>query len=290
MSNEIARASQNLTLRAKRLALIAIAHIKRNQRQAERTTITAKEYGDTYGIDRAESFRQLSGAADDFLRRYVTIRDEDGHVRKRPWVQECVYIEGQSKVEIEWSKYVAPHLIELEKRFTRFQLEQVRNLRSIYSVRLLELIAGFRDTGWMQISIEDFGRAMDATEKQMANFNNLKRRMIEPAITELAEKDGLIVAWEPIKRGRKVASLKFTFAKEPQKRLPLEQPRQPRARTRAAETLPAPAPGPRLRGLADFKDKPLSALPSSLIASEIGPKAQAGESWDAAWDRIRQTL
>jgi hypothetical protein len=43
---------------------------------------------------------------------------------------------------------------------------------------------------------------MDATEKQ-------------------AEKDGLIIQWQPTKAGRKVKALRFTFMRDPQWRLPL---------------------------------------------------------------------
>jgi plasmid replication initiation protein len=62
---------------------------------------------------------------------------------------------------------------------------------------------------------------MEVTEKQAANFNNIKRRIIEPAIKELMEKDGWLIDWKPIKRGRKVAQLQFRFARNPQGQLPL---------------------------------------------------------------------
>jgi len=40
--------------------------------------------------------------------------------------------------------------------------------------------------------------------------------MIEPAIKELTEKDGWLIQWEPVKTGRKVGSLRFTFMRNPQ--------------------------------------------------------------------------
>jgi plasmid replication initiation protein len=60
---------------------------------------------------------------------------------------------------------------------------------------------------------------MEATEKQQSDFNNIKRRIIEPAIKELTEKDNWIIKWQPIKSGRKVTALRFDFERNPQERL-----------------------------------------------------------------------
>ena len=57
---------------------------------------------------------------------------------------------------------------------------------------------------------------MDATEKQRADFNNIKRRMIEPAVKELTEKDGWLIQWEAVKAGRKVKAIRFNFMRNPQ--------------------------------------------------------------------------
>jgi plasmid replication initiation protein len=43
------------------------------------------------------------------------------------------------------------------------------------------------------------------------NFKELRRRVIDPAVKELSEKNGLIVDWEPTKNGRKVIGLRFRF-------------------------------------------------------------------------------
>jgi plasmid replication initiation protein len=107
----------------------------------------------------------------------------------------------------------------LKRQFTTYQLQQASALRSIYSWRLLELLMRFQSTGWAEYSIEDFATSMDATEKQRANFNNIKRRMIVPAVKELTEKDGWIIQWQPIKAGRKVKAIRFAFVRDPQLRL-----------------------------------------------------------------------
>ncbi|PHX35393.1 hypothetical protein AO282_16340 [Pseudomonas amygdali pv. morsprunorum] len=133
-----------------------------------------------------------------------------------------------------------PHLTGLKKNFTTYQLQQATALRSVYSWRLLELLSRFEDTGWLEISIEDFSQSMDAPEKQKADFAAIRRKIIEPSVNELVEKDGIAairrkiiepsvnelvekdgwkIQWKPIKTGRRVTALRFFFSKDDQLRL-----------------------------------------------------------------------
>jgi plasmid replication initiation protein len=137
------------------------------------------------------------------------------------WVGRCTYHEGEGWVELAWWPELLSSLTGLKKNFTTYQLQQASALRSAYSWRLLELLTRFQKTGWAEYTIEDFCAAMDATEKQRANFNNIKRRIIEPAVAELTAKDGWFIEWETIKAGRKVVKLKFSFKRDEQLRLEL---------------------------------------------------------------------
>lgn len=83
----------------------------------------------------------------------------------------------------------------------------------------LELMTQYASIGWMEFTVEDFGASMDATDKQKADFAAIRRKIIEPAVRELTEKDGWLIEWKPIKKGRKVAKLRFDFKRNPQPRL-----------------------------------------------------------------------
>ena len=135
------------------------------------------------------------------------------------WVGEARYHKGEGWIELAWWYRILPELTGLQRHFTTYQLQQASALRSVYSWKLLELLTRFESTGRAEYTIEDFAEAMDATEKQRKDFNNIKRRIIEPAVKELTEKDNWLIEWTPIKKGRKVAKLKFLFKRNPQGRL-----------------------------------------------------------------------
>lgn len=230
MSNALIRAAHGLTLAEKRVIAWAVATLDSRQvlepGEVPTTRISAMDYAKEFGIDNATAYEQLQDAAKSLFSRAITFY-EPAHKRKgkalQPtkvqmhWVGEAKYQAGEGWVELAWWPKLLPHLTGLRKQFTSYQLQQANALRSVYSWRLLELLTRFQSTGVAEYTVEDFATSMEATPKQQADFAALRRKMIEPAVKELTEKDGWLIQWEAIKAGRKVKAIRFTFMRNPQK-------------------------------------------------------------------------
>lgn len=234
MSNALTRAGHGLTLAEKRIVAAAVSKLDSRRMlppgEVPRTRITAMEYAETFEVDLDTAYDQLQSAAKQLYNRSITFY-EPAHKRNgKPlpptkvqmrWVGSVKYQKGEGWVELAWWPDLMRHLVGLKRQFTSYQLQQASALRSMYSWRLLELLMRFESTGWAEYTIEDFCASMDATAKQAANFANIRRKIIEPAVKELTEKDGWLIQWRPIKAGRKVKAVRFDFMRDPQGRLPL---------------------------------------------------------------------
>lgn len=235
MSNALTRAGHGLTLGEKRVIASAVSRLDSKAPRppglaAPVVKITAAEYAETFDLDASTAYQQLQSATKNLYERSIVIFEpaykrgarkieDKGVITKMRWVGKVKYHEGEGWVELAFWQDVVPHLMGLQKQFTTYQLQQASALRSVYSWRLLELLMRFKDTGWAEYTIEDFCQSMDATEKMKADFASIRRKVIEPAIKELAEKDGWSIEWQPIKAGRKVKGLRFTFARNKQAKL-----------------------------------------------------------------------
>jgi len=63
---------------------------------------------------------------------------------------------------------------------------------------------------------------MEVPESSRNNFAELKRRVIQPAVAELVNKDNMIIEWEGTKEGgRRIQNLVFRFQVNPQQKLEL---------------------------------------------------------------------
>lgn len=232
MQNSLIRAGHGLSLPEKRLVMIGVSKLdsKKGLKFGEvpTTRITAAEYAEVANCEMNTAYEALQVAAKHLYQRSITFYEpafkrrgkaiEPTLVQMR-WVGQVHYQKGEGWVELYWWPKLTPYLTNIGRQFTSYQLKQAGALRSAYSWRLLELLLRFEKNGWAEYTIEDFAVSMDATPKQRENFNNIKRRIIEPAVKELNEKDGWLIEWEPIKAGRKVAKVRFTFKRDPQGRL-----------------------------------------------------------------------
>jgi len=232
MSNTLTRAGHGLNLSEKRLIMMGVSKLdslkfKKNEEMkgVHRTKITAKEYAECFDVDINTAYDQLKSGADKLYERsicfYVEAFNRKGDaisptVKKRRWIGGADYQKDEGWIELSWNPDISPHLFNIRKNFTSYQLKQASALRCQHSWKLLELLMRFQSTGVAKYTIEDFCVSMDATEKQRANFAFVRRRIIEPAVKELTEKDNWEIHWEAIKAGRKVKEIKFIFGKNPQ--------------------------------------------------------------------------
>lgn len=236
MSNALTRAAHGLNLGEKRLVAMAVSKLD-SARLATNphptTKITAKEYAEMFDVSMDTAYDQLKTASEQLEHRRLVFYTAAKKRGNKPiaevkssmaWVGRADYCKGEGWIELHWWHQIVPHLFGLRRQFTTYQLEQASALRSTYSWRLLELLMRFKDSGgrgWAQYDIDDFTTSMDCTPKMSKDFGTIRRRVIEPAVKELTEKDGWMIEWEPLKGGRKVKAVRFKFARDPQGRLAL---------------------------------------------------------------------
>jgi plasmid replication initiation protein len=226
MSNALTRSAHSLSLSEKRIVAACIAKTDQvpnmaqvRQRGAWLVRLSAADYAETFGVDMNTAYEQLKGASENLFTRYIRTERQGrkGMVEyKFRWVGGVKYHEGEGWVELDWWHEVVPHLFGLRSEFTSYKLKQASALRSAYSWRLFEVLQSWQGTGRYQPSIEDFCLAMDVPESYKKDFKSIRTRVIEPAISELIQKNNMLITWAPQRAGRKVIGLDFKFGPNPQ--------------------------------------------------------------------------
>lgn len=244
IKNELVRRIQRMKLSEKRLLALAIAKcnpkakiLKDKAMRLDPMTgtapgwtirVTAQEFVEAYPhIEPKHAYSELKQAAENLFECKVEWDEEVIERRQKTtkrhsvrWIYETVDTTTSGWVDLKFSPSIAPYLLGIESEFTKYKLKLAADLRSIYSWRLLEIIAQYRDTGFVSIGYDDFCQAVGAPDSCVKDSGQLRRRVIEPAIKELREKNGLALEWEPIKpAGRKVTGFRFKFNPDPQGRL-----------------------------------------------------------------------
>lgn len=244
MGNALIRAAQSLTLSEKRLLMLGVSKLDSNKAPTPQNMIvvvSAVEFAQEFGVSADTAYNELKSAGKQLFNRYISFHWNNGKsLTQMHWVGRATYKNKDGCIELAFWHELAPQLFELNDLFTSYRLSRASALRSIYSWRLFELLMQFKSTGWLKIPIEDFCHAIEAPVSFRTNFANLRRWVIEPALKEIKEKDGLEVTWDTIKMGRKVTQLEFKYPVESQIALPLKANNSPTRKPKTSSTAKEP--------------------------------------------------
>lgn len=231
IANELIKSAQGLNIGEKRLLMLAVSKLDSKAKptiQGATVAISVSEMVEVFGLNPDSAYQEAKKAAEGIMKRQIRLKTNDVDSELIQWVGKSKYNKGEGWILVEFYYGLFPHLFELKSHFTSYRLSRASGLRSVYSWRLFELLMQFKKTGLLNMPIEEFQHSLETPETYNADFSLLRARVIEPAVKEIREKDGLTVEWEAIKAGRKVKALKFTFPTEQQLSL-VSEPKPPKA-------------------------------------------------------------
>ena len=155
------------------------------------------EYAETFGLSLDAAYQRLESGAEELQKPKLVVErpGRRGTVREvHSWVITGKYAKGEGMVEVRWHPDIVPFLFGLRKEFTTYKLKHAAAFRSIYSWRLFECLKSWQGAGRYSPTIEESQDVMEASPTYRANFKALRERIIEPAVKDLCEKNGLVVS------------------------------------------------------------------------------------------------
>jgi plasmid replication initiation protein len=209
--NSLIEGCYKLNLNEQRLLYLCVAKLdpRKVLPKDNSFTVTAKEFAEQFLMDEKLVYKEMEDASKALAERWV--RTTDGKYREQfRWVFGVRYHDNEGKVTLGFSPWVIPYLTNLREQFTSLKLSQISELKSVYSIRLLEFLMQFKATGKFIIELDRFKERLDI-KNEYKRFYNLKMRVIEPAVKELGEKSNLEITWKPIKSGKTITQLEFSF-------------------------------------------------------------------------------
>lgn len=152
-------------------------------------------------------YEQIKSAIKRISERWVKTEDSE-RITEFRWVSSRTYFKKEGRFRIAMTDEIMPYLTQLKGQFTQYQLKNIAYFNSVHSIRIYELITQHRSKGFREITVEDLKKWLQLEEKYSVFFD-FKKRVLEPAITEINERADLFVEVEQIKRGRAIHALKF---------------------------------------------------------------------------------
>lgn len=112
-------------------------------------------------------------------------------------------------IELTMFSAVVPHFAELGQRYTKYDIDVMLSLSSVYSQRMFEIVSMYHNRGQWQFnySVPRLMEMLNCPEQY--NFNDLRKNALVIAQRELDKKAGINLDWLPRKEGKKIVELTF---------------------------------------------------------------------------------
>jgi plasmid replication initiation protein len=213
--------SSNLTTLAHKVAKLIIGFINpTDPRDYLKVTIPITQLKYYLGWSQGTAWNRFYSDLKDIAKRLnkepIEIPFDNGKVLNAFFLSSYLLDIPKGEITFTVSPDLVPHLTALKGNFTSYQLKYIPRLTSTYAIRLYELFNQYKKIGYRKFEVEDFKKKVGAPLTY--TYNDLKKRVIIPAQTQLRENTNLAFKFEEIKTGRSVTSLQFLiFSNTPTK-------------------------------------------------------------------------
>lgn len=213
MHNKFVEARYKLTIEEQRIMLVLISLIQPDDEDFKDYKIPVKVVADLIGTKHKNMYKVLDEATSRLMQRVIKIETIDDQNKKTfkkfSFISYAEYREGRGYLLISIDKHLKPYLLKLKEKFTKVPLKYVFPLRSIYAVRLYELLKQYEGTGFRVDYLPDLREMLGIEENEYTRFDNFERRVLKTAIKEINEKTDLEVSYQKKKTGRKITHIEF---------------------------------------------------------------------------------
>ena len=170
--------------------------------------ITAAELFDLHEtMDKNHVHDQLKIAAENLINQKLKIPATNTWIN---WFSSVSAPPGEGKIVLQFSVAIKPYLFAIEGNFTSYPLKNTLLFTGSYSHRLYEFLMQWMDFGKKEFSIAELKHRLEL-EDQYDRTDNLKLRVIDPAIKDINKHSDILVNYTQRKTGRAVTHFIFTF-------------------------------------------------------------------------------
>ena len=206
------------SIREQQIILMLLAQIRPDDEDFKGYRITISDFSRVLGVNSKSIYEEIENAVVSLASRTIKIKQGKSFL-VASWLSSAEYKHGTGYVELCFDPKLKPYLLQLQGHFTQYKLDKVLHFKSIYSIRLYELLkkeAQIVETYQhkrhfeKEFSYVELREAFEIGKKEYAKFNDFKRFTIEPAVTEIYDKTELNISEVKYgKTGRAVSKITF---------------------------------------------------------------------------------
>jgi len=177
-------------------------------------TLSVGEYEQYFGVNSNASYENLREAVDILWDSSFYTVDKDGVLAENRWITSRKRDKRKNYIGVKFHGDIKDFIYQLTEQFTSYKIENIAHLKSLYSIRLYELMKQYEKIGWREIDYKELRLILSIGDGEYILFGDFNRRILKQAQKEIKENTDIVFNYTKLKDGRKVKGIKFTINKQ----------------------------------------------------------------------------
>lgn len=210
-SNELINAPHDLSLNELRLFLAMISKIKPTDTDLKTYRISFKELEELTKSTRNFTYSSIKNILIKLRSRVVVIKLGEDKERITGYIGFVDIDKGKGYVDVNFDERLKPFLVELQAKYTKYDVQYVLPMQSSYSIRIYELLKQYQKLSVREYYLEELRHVLQIDPGIYEKYNDFKKRVILQAQSEINAMTDIKFSFEEIKEGKKVIGLRFNI-------------------------------------------------------------------------------
>lgn len=215
-SNRLVEAKYRLSVEEQKIIKILVSQIQKDDQDFKDYEFRSKDLAELLGMEHSNTYGVLRNITKKLMSRVLEFYNpETNTLLQTSWLSSALYKHGEGTIVLRFDPSLKPLLLQLQSYFTKYELSHILRFKGQYTIRFFEFRKSFlgRNKKIIVFSLEELREIFGLQKDEYKDFDNFRRRVLEPARLELLEKMNESFTWESIRRGRgaKVVGVKITF-------------------------------------------------------------------------------
>lgn len=213
-SNALVEARYRLSLQESQVILWLLTQIRPEDEDFKSHKLDVISFARLVNVDVESKYRELRKITRQLMQRVIEIyQHETQTLLQVSWLSAAFYELKKGCVSLEFSPYLKPYLLQLKSHFTKIEIVDTLKLKSIYAIRIFELLLQYSPIGSRKMNLIDLRSYCGISEKEYSLYADFKRKIIEKARSEINSKTEYKIDYAEIKESRKVVAIEWTIKK-----------------------------------------------------------------------------
>ena len=214
-SNSLVEARYRLSLQESHVVLWLLTKIRPEDEDFKLHSMKISDFANMAGVKVDSQYKELRKVTMRLIQRGLSIYEPEAKEWLQvSWLSSARYKTKLGVVLLEFSPQLKPYLLQLKSQFTKIDIADSMKFKSVYAVRIFELLVQHAYIGNRYTSITDIRDWCGIQKTEHKLYSNLKQDVLNRAKTEINAKTDYEVDYEEIKESRKVVGLKWTIKKK----------------------------------------------------------------------------